>query len=872
MTEEKKTIYPPYWADKLLEWLLPVHLLEEVQGDLHEVFYKQAGEAGLKQARKEYLLTALNYIRPYFFKRRKKHSHQVQPLYTNMLGHYFTIALRNMLRSKAFSLINILGLALGMACSLLIFLWVEDERSIDNFHTNGDKLYSIYLSTHIDGNIRGEYQVPALLPAEIKKAFPEITYSTGFATIGVQETFQAGDKIHKIWGGVAGEEFFSMFSYPLVEGTQQTALQGPNSVAISRKMAELFFGTPQKAIGKTIRHDNKSDLIVTSVFENLPAQASDRFDFLLNFQKRIDEAPFLKRWDLNTYQTYIQLAPEVNVALVEAKIKDFLDAYLKQSRTFKVELGLQRFGDKYLYSKFEQGKPTGGRIEYITIFSGVAVFVLLIACINFMNLSTARSGKRAREVGVRKVVGSTRLHLIGQFIGEAVLYVFSALLIALSVVWMVLPAFNNLTGKDIILPVWTPSFYISLLSLIIFTGFVAGSYPALFLSSLQPVKVLKGAIAGTGRGAFLRKGLVVFQFVLSILLLTATLVVTRQIEYIQTKQLGYNRENLLYMYMEGDLKTKYSLFKQEASKMPGIKAIDRSAGKPQDLAFISSEVDWEGKDPAIHPQITPNGVGYDYVHLMGLEIIKGRNFSREMATDSANYLVNEEAVKHMGMKDPIGKSFTLQGKKGQIIGVVKNYHIQSLHQPIEPLVLRLTEKLPFGFMLVRTEAGKTKEALESLQKVFKQINPNYPFNYHFVDEEYANLYKSEQVIGKLSYVFAFLAIVISCLGLLGLALFMAEQRRKEVGIRKVLGASTSNIVSMFSKDFLKPVCLSFAISLPIAYLSMSKWLENYAYQIELSPSVFALAGVITLLIALLTVIFQAIKTALANPVKSLRNE
>jgi cell division protein FtsX len=480
--------------------------------------------------------------------------------------------------------------------------------------------------------------------------------------------------------------------------------------------------------------------------------------------------------------------------------------------------------------------------------------------------------KRAKEVGVRKVVGSSRLYLAGQFIGEAMLLALLALVVSLLFVAMVLSAFNALTGKQMAIPVLVPSFWLVLLGLMVVTGLLAGSYPALFLSALQPVQVLKGSLRfGTGATWF-RKGLVVFQFILSILLLIVTIVVSRQTDYLQHKNLGYDRENLIYVPLVGDLVPKYKVFKQEASAMPGIKLVDRTGQLPHDMRAKTINVDWEGKDPNTAISFAQARVGYDFVALMGLKVIKGRPFSRQFASDSSAYLVNEEAVARMGFKDPLGKEFVLDGKKGRIIGVLRNFHINSLHQSIEPLVYALKENMPFGLALIRSQPGEVKKALASLEKLCKQINPNYPFTYLFADEEYAKLYRSEQVITTLTSEFALLAILISCLGLLGLAMFSAEQRTKEIGIRKVMGASEAGIVALFSKDFLKLVAVSFLIASPLAGYAVNQWLQGFAYRVELSWWIYAVAGALTLAVALLTVSLQVLRVAMSNPGRTLRTE
>lgn len=805
----------------------------------------------------------------------------------NMYKHYLTIALRNLARQKAFALINVSGLALGMICCLLIFLWVRDEMRVDNFHANGGTLYRIYQTTYADGQMNGSYGTPFVTSTgdfkealafhdDLKQAIPGIKYATAYATgyelpWGHPETFQVGDKIHKLEGSRAGRDFFKMLSYTVIAGDPATALKDLDNLAISRKMADLFFESPEEAIGKSIRYENKRDFTVSAVFENLPPESALKFDYLVSWEtcktQQIDFAS-------NDWQTFIQLEETADANSAAANINQFLKTRtVDLNAGIKIELGLQRYGDQFLYSNFVNGKPQAGRMEYVNIFSGVAIFILVMACINFMNLATARSMKRAKEIGIRKVVGSSRTHLIVQFFGEAMLLSLMALILSVGLTVLILPAFNGLTGKQVALPVLDSSSWIFLACLLLFTGLVAGSYPALFLSSLKPIRILKGTVRFTAASTWFRKGLAGFQFVLSIVLLIATLVVSKQTSYVQHTQLGYDRENLIYIRIEGELNPKYAAFKEQALKMPGIAMVDRSSEAPHAMGFtVDGPINWEGKPKDAAVGFKPTSVGFDFINLMKLKIAAGRNFSRAYTTDTAAFMVNEEAVKQMGLKEPIGAWISAWKKKGHIIGILKDYHTNSLHQPIQPLIVDVKENLYFGVIIVRTEPGQTEAALASLAKVYKDINPNYPFAYQFVDQEYDKMYRNEQVMAKLSNLFAAIAIMISCLGLLGLVMFSAEQRTKEIGIRKVLGASVTSIVNLLSQDFLKMVIVAFIIAAPLAGFMMHRWLQGFAFQTELSWWIFVVAGGSALVIALLTVCVQAVQSAVANPVESLRSE
>jgi len=790
-----------------------------------------------------------------------------------MIKNYFKTAWRNLWRNKAFSLINIMGLALGLTCSLLIMLWVKDEYSVDAFHKNGAQLYSVYERQNHDGQWSAFHGSPGVMAEEMKRVLPEVQYATNYAWNDLS-TFEANNKILKESGNYAGADFFKMFSYPFLQGNAIKALQTPSDIAISKKMAEDFFGSPAEAIGKTITWQNKEDFKITAVFDNVRQKSTVQFDYLLNWQTFLKRNDWAKEWTNNGPPCYIMLREGTDAKAFENKIVRFLDNYNKEQtpRDF-IRLGIAQYGDIYLHSNFDKnGNISGGRIQYVKLFSIVAIFILLIACINFMNLTTARSVKRAKEIGVRKVVGAVRSSLIRQFIGEALLIVLLSVTVALLTVMLVLPQFNQLTGKQIMMPFDSTVFWLSIAALLLVTGFISGSYPALYLSSFNPVRVLKGTLKFGSGALWFRKGLVVFQFMLSIILIIGTIVISKQVNYIQSVNLGYNRENLIYIPLEGDLTDKFEVFKTQALRMPGIKSITRMSQNPTQIENGTGGVEWEGKDPNSGIEFTWSMVGYDFTKTLKAQIARGRDFSKDFATDSVGYIVNETALKITGYKDPVGKSLTFWKKKGTIIGVIKDFHFNSLHEAINPLVLSLGENIGWGEALVRTEPGKTKEALASLEKICKELNPKFPFTYKFSDEEYTRLYKNEQVVGQLANYFAFLAIFISCLGLLGLVMFTAEQRTKEFGIRKVLGASPATLFNLLSKEFLLLVVIALAIASPLAWLAMNKWLQNYAYKITISGWVFVIAGLAAIAIALITVSFQAIKAAIADPVKSLRTE
>jgi putative ABC transport system permease protein len=785
-----------------------------------------------------------------------------------MLQSYLKIAWRNLWKNKLFSLINILGLALGMACSLLIMLWVNDELSMDKFHENDARLYRFMNNQHYTGVINTFNSTPGMLAENVVKDIPEIQMAS---QILWEETplFRVGNVMGKERGRYVERDYLQMFSFGLAQGDPKTALQGPNNVVIAQNIADKYF-KGKNPIGQTIRIDNNDNVIVTGVLKEIPKSSSIKFDFLMSFERWRKTNAWATQWNNNGPRCVALLAPNADVDKVNAKLKGYIRSKDPDNGN---ELFLQKYSESYLYSNFKDGKQAGGRIEYVKIFSMVAVFILLIACINFMNLATARSVKRAKEVGIRKVVGAYRGSLIGQFMGESLLVALLALGVSALLVLALLPTFNELTGKYIQLRLTQPLFGGLLLGLAAVTGLVAGSYPALFMSSLNPVRVLKGSLKFQPSATLFRRGLVVFQFSISIVLILGMLVVYHQLDFLQTKKIGFERENQVYIPIEGDLGGKYAAFKQQLMQAPGIKSVTCSQATPLQVGSTTGGVSWPGKDTTQSFLFSQNGVAYDYLKTMGITLAQGRDFDPSFGTDSTGLIINEVAAKIMNYKDPVGKEITFGGTKCHIVGVAKDFHHSSVQVAIDPLILYLQPKTEnWGYVVVRTQAGQAKQALASMEQSFKKFNPNFPFEYWFTDQEFQATFRSESIISTLSNYFAFLAIFISCLGLFGLAAFTAEQRTKEIGIRKVLGASVTNLVGMLSKDFIVLVLIATLIAFPLAWYLMNDWLEKYAYRIEINWWIFALTALLAVSVALLTVSYQAIKAALMNPVKSLKTE
>ena len=785
-----------------------------------------------------------------------------------MFKNYLKIALRNIKRHKGYSFINIVGLAIGMACCILILLWVQDELSYDRFHENADDIYRVIQDINFTDHSTTWAITQGPLGPSLKEDYSEIINAVRITGRGLRLTYD--EKSYDEGVGMADGSIFEMFTFPLIKGDPATALSDPFSIILTEEMAAKYFGE-EDPIGKIIKADNQWDFQVTGVMKNVPHNSHLQFDFLIPFIFGRELNYTVDRWGNSQFRTYVQLQKGVAGQEVIQKISGHL--FEKPTIEKDARLNLQALTRIHLYSNYEYDSAHGD-IMYVTLFSIIAFFILLIACINFMNLATARSGNRAKEVGMRKVAGAHRTDIIKQFYGESILLAFIALLFAVVFVWLLLPVFNNLAAKELSMNLsGNLSILLGLLCIAMLTGIISGSYPALFLSAFQPVMVLKGSRLSGSKGSIFRKTLVVFQFSLTILLIVCTAGVYNQINYMRNRKLGYDREHMIYFGMRGDMRTQFDAVKNELLQNPNILGVTASSNVPTyGYTFSNSLWRWEGQSPDEEILMRAVFIDVDYFKTFGMEIAEGRSFSREFPTDATEaIMINEEAVKAMGMESAIGKRLSIQDNNFNIIGVVKNYHFRSLRQKIDPLIL-IYNPGNSRALFARLRSDNIPQTIGYIENLWKKFAPGFPFNYRFLDEALDMLYRSEQRIGTLFQYFSFLAILISCLGLLGLASFMAEKRTKEIGIRKVLGASISNIAMLLSKEFTKWVLVANVIAWPIAYFAVSKWLQSYVYKANITIWSFILSGVLALFIALITVSYQSIKAALANPIDSLRYE
>ena len=781
--------------------------------------------------------------------------------------YFLRISIRKFLKHKFSSLINIIGLTIGLTSAFLIYLWVQDEYSIDKFHENDDRLYQVMsIQTYASGKSVSN-GTPGLLGEALQADFPDVKYSV--TTTWIYPTLLSHENTFlREKGYHAGKDFFNIFTYPLIVGDPDEVLNDQTSICISRDLANKLFGSVENALGETVQFGEDQHFTVSGVFENIDQQSTSVFDFVLPLQVFLDQAVWANDWANSGPLTYVVLQDGADPLATSEKIAGYVKTKAAHSNR---DLFLKKYSDQYLQGRYVNGVPDGGRIDYVRLFSVIAIFILVIACINFMNLSTARASKRAHEVGIRKAVGAGRSGLIRQYIGEAILISFAAMLLSYVLVTMLLGPFNELTDKSIVLSL-TPRLIAVSLATVVVTGILAGSYPAFYLSHFRPIQVIKSEIKNSLGEVWARKGLVIFQFTLTIILLVGVVVIHRQVQYVSNKHLGYNRDNVILFSQDGDISDRSETFFNELRKIPGVVHAGGTSHGLLRSVSTNPGLEWDGKAPEERILFERFFVDYDFYETMEFQMAEGRWFSQEYATDSTKMVINETAAGAMGFsaEEAIGQQVKLsEDFHLEIIGVVKDFHYMSLHESVEPAYFHLGNTWTVA---ARLEAGREEEALARINSLYRQFAPGYNFDYAFLDNSYKALYESEKRVGILSSYFAGFAVIISCLGLFGLVTFTAERRIKEIGIRKVLGATTSNIVMLLSKDFIRLVLASIVMALPLSYLFMQKWLAQFAYKIELSAWIFVSAAGISLVIAWLTVGSQAFKAANVNPVESLKNK
>jgi len=794
-----------------------------------------------------------------------------------MFKNYFKTAWRNLIKTKGYSAINIGGLAVGMAVAMLIGLWVYDELSFNKYHQNYDRIAQVMQRASFNGKLETQTANPALMGPAIKEKF-----GSDFKHV-LQASWEGGHLVAynnkpfnktSIYIEPGGPD---MLALHMLAGTRQ-ALNDPYSIILSASTAKAIFGDADP-MGKLLKLDRNYSVKVTGVYEDLPNNTSfNEIKMMMPWELWLTQNPWVKKmddpWGSNFSQTFVQIADNADMQKVSAKIKNIkLDHINAAEKRYKWAVFLHPMRKWHLYNDFKNGVNVGGNIKYVWLFGIVGIFVLILACINFMNLSTARSEKRAREVGIRKAIGSMRWQITKQFFIESYAVVMAAFVLSVLLLTLLLPLFNKVAGKEIEVPWSNPGFWLLNLGFIFITGLLAGSYPALYLSSFNPLKVLKGTFKA-GKGAVVpRRVLVVLQFTVSVMLIIGTIVVYQQIQYAKNRPIGYSKNGLINFSLQSEVKQHFEAIRNDLKNAGAIEEMTASNSPMTGVWNTNGGFDWEGKDPGLAVDFPNNGVTYDYGKTVHWTITEGRDFSREYATDSAAFIINESAAKFLGLKDPVGKILKWNDKPFTIIAIIKDIMQESPFYPVRPTLYHIDEYDNLFNTIVRLNPNKdVSSSLRIIEQEIKKYTPDVPFDYQFVDESFGDKFKAEQRIGRLASYFSVLAIFISCLGLFGMASFVAEQRTKEIGIRKVLGASVPNLWRLLSTEFVALVLLSCVIAAPIAYYYLKGWLTNYDYRIAISWNVFVFATLIALLITLITVSFQAIKAALANPVKSLRTE
>ncbi|UCE41050.1 MAG: ABC transporter permease [Candidatus Aminicenantes bacterium] len=863
---------PPKLGEKLLKFFLPKGESESVAGDYEELYTEISQTRGKSRAYVWYwgqiiksIWTGITVYVWWSF---------------TMLKSYLKVALRNLKRHKIYALINISGLAIGMACCVLILLWINDEIRYDRFHKQNKNLYRVLNDLNYGPYAQLTDGTAYPLGPAIKEEIPEVEEIVRLLPTRKILVAYGEKRFYEENFIFADPSLFTIFTFPFIQGDPQTALSSPSSIVITQDMALKYFGS-KDPIGKTLQTQNQNDYIVTGVLDSIPKNSRLQFGFVGSIERAVAMGA-RTHWSGWLYDTYVLLQPNTSFEEVNAKLEAWIETKgIEESRYY-----LQPLVDAHMY-----GLQGEGAIRPLSLFSTLALLILMIACINYMNLATARGGTRAKEIGLRKVVGAKKNNILRQFLSESVLFALFALLVSIILVALFLPVFNQISGKELGMNLVQNKFlFLAILGIILLTGILAGSYPAFFLSSFQPDRILKGTLTTKKIGmstASIRKGLVVCQFILTIVLLISTTTVYRQMSFIKNRGLGFEKNHLIYTQLrsEGNLWerydakktwTKYDTLKNELSQNPNVLDVSSATCLPfGSMGKEFGQLDWDGKDPEY--QVTMNHMAVDpnFIKTFQLKMIEGRFLSEEFPSDSQNFVLNDAAIKATGLESPVGKRFRLLDKTGIIAGVIKDFHFAPLHEEIEPLVFHM---MPYqywmyrNYVFVRISADNISRTIASIENMWDKAIPEYPFEFHFLDDTIDARYRKEQRLETILRIFTFLAISISCFGLFGLIAFTAEQRTKEIGIRKVLGASVGNVVRLLSKEFIILVILANIIAWPVAYFWMAKWLKNFAYRTEIGLGTFLFSGFAALVIAILTVCFQSIKAALANPVDSLRYE
>jgi ABC-type antimicrobial peptide transport system permease subunit len=871
----KSQIKPPSWALSLFRFFCNPEIAEDIEGDLLERFNLSVLTSGHRRARSQFVREVFTLIKPNLFKPlfKKKiisYNHKYSSstlMLPAMFRNIIKTTFRSLLKQKSYTFINTLGLTVGLASSFLILLWVEDEYRVDGFHEKSANIYQLKrIIYQDDGQNFNTEAIPQPLEIVLEETYPEVDMVT---LIGwdIEALFKLEDRSFKETGRYVSPEFLKIFSFPLIIGSKENALNEINSIVISEDLAAKLYGENWQSniLGSTLPLGNNT-FTISGVFENPSPHSSLQFQWLIPAQRYISENSWVENWNNGGFQMVVLMKDGADINAFGEKVLNEVNNNIQGGDE---RIVYQKFSDQYLYSNFENGAAQGGRIDYVRALLIVAICIIIIACINFMNLATARSAIKVKEIGVRKVMGAGRNSLALQFLTEALAIAFTASFFAILIVQLILPGFNQLTGKFIQIDFSAPTYWLMITGIALVTGLLSGMYPAFFLSGINTIHVIRGHIIKVGGGATLRKALVVFQFAISIVLIIGSVSIFRQIMFILDKNLGLDRENIIYVPIEGAILQNFDAYRTELLRIPSISSVASSDQNPLGVGRSTGGANWDGKDPSFQIEISVLSTDHNFLKTMKMELISGSDFSGDFYRDSTSFIINEQLARLMNKDNPVGENFSLWGINGKIIGVVRNFHMESLHEAIEPLIIRSNAIGRLAFIRI---SGNIQQTVQEIEKVTRRLNPGYPFQYTFLDDQFEQDYKDEMMIADLASYFTVIAIFISCLGLFGLSSFIAQQRVKEIGIRKVLGASITNLFMLLSLNFGKLIIIAFILAAPVGIYFSNNWLEQFTFRISIGPGIIIAAGLGALIIAVATVSFKAIQTALANPVDSLKDE
>ncbi len=857
---------PPIWPTRFLRWFCRPDLYEDVSGDLAELYaYNRQNQPG--KAKTLYFLDVLLMFRPGIIRNFKT---QNKP--TFMFRNYLKIALRNALRYKGYTVLNILGLVVGIASSFTILLWVNDEVKVDKFHSNGDAIYQLWRNMkQSNGVTRTTESQPKPLADHVRETYPEVE-DVAQMSWEIDMSIGQGDKVTTEMGRFVSVNYLELFDFEVVLGDRELMLDDPSGIVLTRSLAERHFGEDWKnSIGKSLRIESDYDLQVTGIIEDPGPHSSIQFNWLAPAEIYFRQNDWVDDWGNGSFSIYAVIPDESKVADVSERVyPEILDHTQGADNAGHETVVLQRFSETYLYSNFDNGVVSGGRIDYVRLLSIIAIVTLIIACINFMNLATARAGRRSREIGIRKVMGAQKGSLRTQFFFEAGLLTVISVVLSMVIVFLVLPSFNLLANKELILDFTSIELWIFVLSITVIVTILSGSYPALLLARFKIVDAIKGTVKQASITAWLRKGLVVFQFAISTMLIVMTVVIYQQISFAMNKDLGMEKENIVAVALRGNMSQRLNTYKTELLRIPEVKSVTAASGNPLRYGRSTSSASWEGKDPDQEYEVNVILSDDQFIDVMGMDIVAGRGFEKQ-SMDSTNFIINEVAAELMGFDDPIGEPLSFWGVDGHIVGVVKNFHMRGMQTAIAPLVISCISTNNLAVALVKI-TGDTPSVLDQIEKITTEMNPESVFAYEFLDQTYANYYQNELTVRTLASIFSGISILISCLGLFGLASYSAETRSREIGVRKVHGASVAQILMLLSRDYARLILISFIISIPIAWYFVQSWLEGFEFRMNLGPGVFVMAAGITFITGVVTILTKSYQAATINPAATLKDE